>query len=141
MLTIIFDDLKKIFGEKILLRPEDLETILGIGKGQQANLRSQNRFPIPTKKIGGSVVVTIYDLAKYLASACDDDVKTKMANEPPAPKEKQSRSAKKAQKGLLGKDWWRFRVGTVISILEERPLFDVIYKKPLPPSNPFEGAL
>jgi len=120
MFKVILDDLRSRVGEKIYLSPEDLEPLLDISKGQQANLRSQNRFPIPTRKIGGKVVVTIYDLAKHLSADCKEAVSHTMATEQAQTKEKIARSTKKIRKGLLEKGWWQFHSGHIFAVIERR---------------------
>lgn len=136
MFAAILDDLRKRFGEKILLTPEDLEKVLGIGRGQQANLRSQNRFPIPTRKVGGKVTVTIYDLAQHLAGDGKAEVKAQMAAEAPNRKERVARKDKKAKRGLLEKGWWQLRADQVIAILENRSLLDELGTgNTLPPNS------
>lgn len=130
MFKVILDDLRSRVGEKIYLSPEDLEPLLDISKGQQANLRSQNRFPIPTRKLGGKVVVTIYDLAKHLSADCKESVSHTIATERVQTKEKTARSTKKTRKGLLEKGWWQFHSGQVFAIIER-----AIYKEHLSASE------
>lgn len=141
MFDVILDDLRKRFGDKVVLGTDDLEAVLGVSRGQQANLRSQNRFPIQTRKIGSRVVVSIYDLAKHLADDCDTEVKATMASEAPKAEERQSRKAKKARRGLLEKNWWLFRADSIIAILENRSLLDMDEDRLLPPRDPFSGSV
>jgi len=68
MLSTILEDLKGRFGEKVILTPEDIAPIIATSPAVQANLRSQGRFPIPVKKMGKKVGVTIYHLAEFLAT-------------------------------------------------------------------------
>ncbi|MBI4720458.1 MAG: hypothetical protein HY770_04420 [Chitinivibrionia bacterium] len=124
MFAIILEDLRKRYGDKVLLDPEDLEAILGVSTGQQANLRSQNRFPIPITKVGGRIKVSIYDLAKHLAGAAKEEAKAQIATDTPPATKKESRSEKKAKRGLLEKNWWLFRGHHIISILDHRQLLD-----------------
>jgi hypothetical protein len=67
MLEIILADLRDRFGDKVLLSPEDLASVINKSVGQQANERSQGKFPIPHKVEGRRVKVTIYDLAVVVA--------------------------------------------------------------------------
>lgn len=124
MFATILGDLRQRYGDKILLTPEDLEGVLGISRGQQANLRSQGRFPLPTRKVGGRICVSIYDLAKYLAGAAEEDVKAQMTQEQATGTKKSTRSEKKAKRGLLEKNWWLFRAHHITAILDSRRLLD-----------------
>lgn len=76
MYETVLADLKQRFGDKVLLSPKDIAPVIAKSPEVQANLRLQKRFPIPIKKIGRSVGVSIYHLAEYLATG---DVKV----EPP----------------------------------------------------------
>lgn len=134
MFATILGDLRQRYGDKIVLTPEDLEGVLGISKGQQANLRSQRRFPLPTRKVGGRVCVTIYDLAKYLAGAAEDDAKAQTNHGQATGTSKVSRSEKKAMRGLLKKNWWLFRVNQLISVLDNRRLLDDTPPVSVPPA-------
>lgn len=111
MLATILADLRGRFGSKVLLTPEDLAEVLGVSVGQQANLRSQGRFPIPTKRMGNRVMVSIYDLAQYLARQCEGQVSPKVSPQ-------LNRVDKKATKGRLQKDWWFTYQPMVIAIIE-----------------------
>lgn len=75
MIENVLADLKSRFGEKVLLSPEDIAPIISSSPAVQANLRSQGRFPIPVKKIGRKIGITIYHLAEYLANG---DVKVEV---------------------------------------------------------------
>lgn len=59
-------DLKSDFGAKKLLTPDDIAEVIGRSASAQAILRSRCEFPMPIKKVGGKVYISIYDLAKYL---------------------------------------------------------------------------
>lgn len=101
MIETILADLRAIFGEKVLLEPADLVNVLGISTGQQANLRSEGKFPIEIVKMGGKVKVSIYALAKFLAGQSKPAIKEQLAQAP-----RLDRKAKKKAKGHLEKDWW-----------------------------------
>ena len=64
MFQQILDDLKAQFGSKVQLSPEDIAEIINVSVGEQANKRSQGRFPIPYTKDGGRIRISIYALAK-----------------------------------------------------------------------------
>lgn len=64
----ILEDLKSHFGEKKLLSPKDIAPYISRSTHAQQALRKRNRFPIPTHKFGGKVVIKIYDLARYLSN-------------------------------------------------------------------------
>lgn len=115
MFAVILEDLRNQFGPKVLLDPSDLAEVIGISVGQQANLRSEGKFPIPVQKIGNRVKVSIYELAKYLAGVAQNYSKTEISNLPDKP----NRIQKKAQKGLLEKNWWAFRRDSVISTIRK----------------------
>jgi hypothetical protein len=59
-------DLKAEFGKKTLLTPEDIAPYIDKSPAAQAALRTRKRFPFATKTIGGRIVVSIYDLARYI---------------------------------------------------------------------------
>lgn len=80
MIETVLADLKSRFGEKILLSPEDIAPIISSSPAVQANLRSQGRFPIPVKKIGRKIGITIYHLAEYLVNG-DVQVEVKPIDE------------------------------------------------------------
>lgn len=80
MIETVLADLKSRFGEKVLLSPEDIAPIIARSPAVQANMRSQGRFPIPIKKMGSKVGITIYHLAEYLANG-DVKVEVKPINE------------------------------------------------------------
>ena len=64
----ILRDLRQVYGPKVLLSPEDLALAIGRSPKAQANMRSRGAFPMPVKRLGGKVGVSVYDLADYLAS-------------------------------------------------------------------------
>lgn len=109
----ILEDLKATFGSKVQLSPADIAEIIGISEGQQANLRSEGRFPIPYTKDGGRIRISIYALAKYLAECCSVEVKQEMKSVPAT----LPRSDKKAMKGHLEKGWWLLRKKQITSII------------------------
>lgn len=63
-------DLKADFGKKKVLTPEDIAPYIGKSPAAQAALRSRKAFPIPSKELGGRIVISIYDLARFIS---DDD--------------------------------------------------------------------
>lgn len=140
MFKVILEDLKSRVGDKIYLSPDDLEPLLDISKGQQANLRSQNKFPVRTSKIGGKVVVSIYDLAKHLSADCEAEVSATLAKSAP-PAEKLSRTTKKTQKGLLEKGWWQFHSNLLFAYIERTIYKETTSKPPALISSPFKGSV
>lgn len=123
MIDAILADLRAIFGAKVLLDPDDLVEVLGISVGQQANLRSQGRFPVATQKIGGRIKVSIYDLAKYLSGLASTHAREEIA----VSTIPMNRTEKKARKGLLEQNWWRLNQQRVVSIIN-RSLLDAELK-------------
>ena len=122
MFQQILEDLKATFGSKIQLSPADIAEIIGISEGQQANLRSEGRFPIPYTKDGGRIRISIYALAKYLAECCSVSVKQELKSVPVS----MPRSDKKAMRGHLEKGWWQLRQKQIISIIRKSKLdFDL----------------
>lgn len=75
MIDTVLADLKSRFGDKVLLSPEDIAPLIASSPAVQANMRSQGRFPIPVKKVGRKIGVSIYHLAEYLAKG---EVKTEV---------------------------------------------------------------
>jgi hypothetical protein len=123
MFETILADLKRIFGNKILLTPEDIAEIIGISVGQQANLRSEDRFPIPYEKEDtGRVKISIYHLANYLANHGKQQVKTALKQEIIGATDKPSRVQKKARKGHLEGEWWTLRQRQIIAIIRKSAL-------------------
>jgi len=132
MYKIILSDLRQQFGSKVLLSPEDLADVIDVSVGQQANLRSADKFPIPHNKDDfGRVKVSIYDLANYLANLGGAQVKQEMAQIP----DKLTRIQKKSTKGRLAKDWWRFRCSSIYSIINRSLLDFELVANPTPKVN------
>lgn len=129
MLTIILEDLRRRFGDKIYLDTDDLAAISEASRGQNANLRCSGKYPIPTEKFGGRVVVSIYALAKHLAKSCEEEVRS-TTNEVSADRadarirstKRSRRAEKKSQKGLLEGNWWLFHSPHLIAVLERSTL-------------------
>ena len=96
MFNLILNDLKKKFEGKILLTPSDISEIIGVGIGQQANMRSNDTFPIPWSKDFGRVKINIYDLAYYLSN---------YQNQTPITYPK-NKIAPRTTRGHLEKNWW-----------------------------------
>ncbi len=110
----ILDDLKSRYGDRVLLSPSDLAVLLGISEGQQANLRSAGKFPMPTRKVGAAVRVSIYDLAKYLSGEAESAASSAIKTTDMA-----GRIAKKKAKGRLEKDWWLNFHARVFAVLDK----------------------
>ena len=131
MFKDILADLKAQFGVRVLLSPEDIAEIINISVGQQANMRSDGKFPIPYEKVGGRIRISIYDLAEYLANCCSRKVKQEMQQLPVA----LSRSDKKATKGHLAKGWWNLRCRPIVAIIRKSILSSGLKTKPICPSE------
>lgn len=119
MFDVILEDLKRRFGDKIFLTPDDLALITGISIGQQAKLRSENRFPIPYEKIGNRIKISIYHLAEYLSKKANAYAKKKVKEEVRNLADKRKES-KKATNGRLKKDWFRDFMSTFVVQYENR---------------------
>lgn len=117
MLEIILADLRRIFGNKVLLTPEDIAEIIGMSVGQQANKRSEGKFPIPYEDETGRIKISIYSLAEYLANHGRQQVKQALKHEISLSPDKPTRVQKKARKGHLEKDWWAFRQRAIVAII------------------------
>lgn len=96
MFNLILYDLKKKFGERILLTPSDISEIIGVSIGQQANMRSNDTFPISWSKDFGRVKISIYDLAHYLSNYQNQTSITYPKN----------KIAPRTTRGHLEKNWW-----------------------------------
>lgn len=119
MFEAILTDLKGRYGAKVLLSPDDLVEVIGISVGQQANLRSKGMFPIPTKKVGALVKVSIYDLAKYLSGVCSDVVKHEARSLTKTDDKPLPRLEKKKRRGQLEKGWWLDFQQSIYPILDK----------------------
>lgn len=85
MYEMVLADLKQRFGDKVMLSPSDIAPVIASSPAVQANLRLQNRFPIPVRKVGKKVGVTIYHLAEYLSTGDVKVAPPKAVLSPPAP--------------------------------------------------------
>lgn len=129
MFDVILDDLKKRFGDKIFLTPDDLALITGISIGQQAKLRSENRFPIPYEKIGNRIKISIYHLAEYLSKKANTYArKTAHQDVKPLALDKK-KETKKAAKGRLKEDWFRNFMSAFLARYEKRLLLSIVENK------------
>lgn len=90
----VLADLKLHFGAKKLLSPEDIADVIGRTPSAQAILRSRGDFPIPHAKLGGKIVISIYDLAKYIANPGSSSPKSVSSN--PLNKSKRAPSLSRA---------------------------------------------
>lgn len=88
----IIEYLKIKAGGKLMMTPEQLESEIGISTKQQSVLRTQDRFPIPHKKIGRSVFYSIIHIADFLMDG-EVYVSLKQKYEPkPPPKQSRNKS-------------------------------------------------
>lgn len=135
MFELVLADLKARFGSKVLLSPDDIAEIINCSTGSQANKRSKGTFPIPYDKDGfGKVVVSIYELAKYLANIGNSVVKTQISDIPDYPK--LTRTLKKSTKGRLQNDWFLTYCPVVVSIINRSLLDSQLAKNPAPKQPP-----
>ena len=132
MLEIILADLRERFGDKVLLSPEDLVSVINKSEGQQANERSQGKFPIPHIVEGRRVKVSIYDLAVYLANVGKAQVKQELSSIP----DKLTRAQKKSAKGLLEKNWWLFHCPSIYAVIDRSILEFELPATLAPKKNP-----
>ena len=99
----ILRDLRQAYGPKVLLSPEDLALAIGRSPKAQANMRSRGAFPMPIKRLGGKVGVSVYDLADYLAgdstNAATPAAARSTSASPAAPDRASPLSSRKAQAG------------------------------------------
>jgi hypothetical protein len=82
-------DLKASFGPKKLLTMADIAPHIGKSRGAQTKLQGRGRFPVPVKKVGNTICVSIYDLAHLIgdegeAAPAPRPVKTSAAKTPKA---------------------------------------------------------
>lgn len=68
----VLTDLKTEFGKKIFLSPEDIAPLIDRTPAAQAAMRTRDNFPITYTKLGGAIVIKIYDLAKYIAEDTEE---------------------------------------------------------------------
>ena len=104
MFKEMIDELKQTVNGRMVMTPAELQTVIGLSVSQQANMRSQNRFPITHQKIGSKVLYTVHAVAKYLTSSAMDNVKEavkEIEREKPL-----SRSKKKNMSNHLKSGWW-----------------------------------
>lgn len=82
----ILRDLRQAYGPKVILSPADLALAIGRSPKAQANMRSRGAFPMPVKRVGGKIGVSVYDLADYLAgdSTIERPAATARATDAPA---------------------------------------------------------
>lgn len=119
MFREIVEDLKQASGGRLVMTPAELELVLGVSVGQQANLRSQCRFPIKHQKIGNKIVYPIHAIAKHLSSSASDSAREaiKVIEED----KPLSRTLKKKKGNHLKADWmlsYRLRLFALIERTE-----------------------
>ena len=89
----IIDYLKIKTGGKLVMTPQQLEQEIGISTKQQSVLRTQQRFPIPHKQIGRSVLYSILHIADFLIAGEVYMAPNKKYEPKPAPKISRSKSS------------------------------------------------
>lgn len=80
----ILAELQAEFGKKKLLTPQDIAPYIARSPQAQANLRCRGRFPL-AKKVQGRIVISIYDLADFLADPESFNSEAGPAGPPTAP--------------------------------------------------------
>lgn len=88
----IIDYLKIKAGGKLVMTPQQLEQEIGISTKQQSVLRTQERFPIPHKQVGRSVLYSIIHIADFLIDGEVYTAPSKKYEPKPAPKISRSKS-------------------------------------------------
>lgn len=104
MFREIVEELKQTVNGRMVMTPAELQTIMGLSVNQQANMRSQNRFPINHQKVGSKVLYTVHAVAKHLSASATDSVKEtikEIERDKPL-----SRSKKKNMTNHLKSGWW-----------------------------------
>ena len=126
MYEIVLQDLQKRFPGTFLLTPEQVAEVIRTDVKTQANMRSKGTFPIPVKKVGAKVYVSIYDLAAFIAN----DNQLYIVKNTPLPKSTKAPPATKSKLAKKTKDneWWTF-CSQVIAIIDSTslPLFQEKY--------------
>ncbi len=64
----VVEDLKKQFDGATLLTPKQVAIVIQTNEKVQANMRSQNSFPIPVKQNGKKILMDVYDIAEYVVT-------------------------------------------------------------------------
>jgi hypothetical protein len=114
------NDLKEAFGKQKLLTPADIAPYIGKSPSAQASMRTRKQFPIAKKDMGGRIVISIYDLARFIGGE-DDELGISLE---PAVAEKSHKATKTSARGMdkskpyrrppsLGKTLltWQARIG------------------------------
>ena len=65
-------DLKADFDPKKLLTMDDIAPHIGRSRGAQTKLKGCGRFPLPVKKVGNAICVSIYDLAHLIGDEAEE---------------------------------------------------------------------
>ena len=65
----ILEDLRKTFGKQSILYAEDIAKLLGSDHRVVKSLEAKQAIPLPMKKVGNKVGVSIYAVADWLASS------------------------------------------------------------------------
>lgn len=91
-------DLKADFGKKKLLTPADIAPYIDKSPSAQASMRSRKQFPIAKKDVGGRVVVSIYDFARFIGGDDADGTSVPEQIRIATPQKKTSKSRKVVDK-------------------------------------------
>ena len=65
-------DLRRAFGAKKSLTMQDIAPHLGKSPEALAKLLQRGRFPLKVSRVGSSICVSIYDLARFLGGAAEE---------------------------------------------------------------------
>lgn len=104
MFDVILKGVKDTVGGREVVTPKELEEILGIPVGSQANERCKKTFPIPNGKTGRRVHYSVHAVAKHLekiATANAKETIKETKQDEPLP-----RLAKKKATKHLKAGWW-----------------------------------
>lgn len=142
----ILADLKRRFGDALVLSPKDIAPSIKQSEGVQANLRSDGRFPLPLLPTGTrKVAVSIYHLAEYLAygkvKSVDDTGTPTTPSPAPTPSHPKVKKPKTKENGeydyLLA---WQASLDYQYELIREIEALELADKTDThPPSLPTEG--
>lgn len=145
MYQTVLNDLTARFGADVMLTPEQIAPIIASSPAVQANLRSQGRFPIPVRKIGNKVVVSIYHLAEFIANG--DVVMEKPQPEPAKPTPKAT-TRTKSNTVVIDKSWMtalqdiaEFQFKLVRAVEYEVLQLELEHKEPVKKSKAERGMI
>ena len=80
-IEIILKDLREQFGQQTVLYAEDIAKLLGEDHRVVKSLLKANSLPIAVKKVRTRLGVSIYEVAEWLATSSEIQIKTKHTSE------------------------------------------------------------